>query len=447
MLFIWYVKGEMIMDNRYWRPFKRVKEENEINIVKGEYVYLYDDKNNRYIDGYSGLWNMNFGYNDDEIKVAIKKQLDTLPYINPITLNLSIASRLSKRLCEITHQDIEKVLYTCSGSESIELAIKFVRKYQHIKKSNKIAIAVLHASYHGTSYGAISASMYNNEFIEGYKPLLEKFVGLPVPFCRCCKGGNIKTSCKYKMLEELKTTLEKHKKTIGGIIIEPVIASGGVIPLFKEYLEYIVNFCQENDVLFVCDEVATGFGRTGELFYFHKYNLKPDLIALSKGINNGYLPLGALCVSKKIVSEFAKNEEFINHLSTQNGNPISIAAANATISKFDTSNMLDGIHELSELTQKILIRKLGKIEAVHDIRVVGLMIAIDIINPHTKGILSLNKLAMIQNKIMGERCLIGTSYTKNITSSLLFFPAYIMKKKEITAIANIIRNAILDEVG
>ncbi|MCP4162986.1 MAG: aspartate aminotransferase family protein, partial [Deltaproteobacteria bacterium] len=369
--------------DNYWSPFNSSNANNSIEIVRGSGVYLYDNMNNQYLDAYSGLWNMHYGYDDEDIKSAIKKQLDILPYINPITLNTPIVGELSRVLCKITDKGISKIVYTCSGSESVEAAIKISRKYHSLKGSKRNKIAVLEHSYHGNYYGSMSASAYEESFKDGYGPMLEGFVKLSIPFCRCCKTENISDNCKSIMLDTLEKEINIYKDDLCAIMIEPVVASGGIIPLFKEYIQKIDELCKNNDILLICDEVATGFGRTGNMFCFQKYNISPDLITLSKGINNGYLPLGAVCVAEKIDNEFSSKNEILFHLSTQNGNPICVAAALANIKKMEDNNVLETISNIGDVIEKTLNKEIGSFKTVFEIRRAGLMFAIDLIDVYS----------------------------------------------------------------
>lgn len=433
-----------MVSNAYWKPFNRPDSGIFIDLIRGEGIYLYDQYGKKYIDANSGLWNVNFGYDDEEIKEAIKKQLNELPYVNPILIDNKKARELSSLLCNITHKEISKVAYTCSGSEAIDYIIKIARKYSSLKGSNKINIGVIENSYHGSYYGSMSASCYEEEEKEGYGPMVQGFIKFKFPFCRCCKNDNLSVECKEKMIRDLKSELDMYGKDLCAIIVEPVIASGGVIDIFEEYMLTLYDYCKRNDILFACDEVATGFGRTGEMFRFQKYNIYPDLIALSKGINNGYLPFGAVCISEKIENEFIKNKEIIFHLSTQNANPICVSSSLATINKLLDKNVLDNINYISKYSKTIFKRLLGRFECVFDIRIVGLMIAIDLIDKTTGEVLEKNKLNKVLERVYIRGCLVCSSYVENKISAILIFPQFISSKQDIDIIAKLIKESLME---
>ncbi|MGB8453613.1 MAG: aminotransferase class III-fold pyridoxal phosphate-dependent enzyme [Anaerocolumna sp.] len=433
------------MNSKYWRPLNTAVIDYAINIVKGEGVYLYDDNGKKYLDANSGLWNVNFGYSDKLIKEAMKEQIDRLPYINPITLSTSLALELSEILCEMTHEEISKVIYACSGSEAVEAAIKISRKYSNLAGRNKHHIAVIDGSYHGSFYGSMSASIYDESEKAGYGPMLDGFVKLPIPFCRCCKTEEMSEGCKHRILGKLEEELEEYKEKLCAVIMEPILASGGIIPLFKEYIMTIYNFCKKNDILFICDEVATGFGRTGTMFRFQQFDLKPDLITMSKGINNGYLPMGAICVTKKIEDIFIKNSMTLFHLSTQNSNPICLASALATIKKMKSENIMDNIKANSEYLKSVLNSELLNLNIVNEVRIYGLMAAIDLIDNKSWKPITRELLMRIVGKVYSLGCFSGMSFVEDITSSILLFPQFIASKNNMDEIVKIVKIALCEE--
>ncbi|WP_303862553.1 aminotransferase class III-fold pyridoxal phosphate-dependent enzyme, partial [Alkalibaculum bacchi] len=193
--------------NAYWKPFNRADNPSILEVVSGSGVNLFDEDGKRYLDAYSGLWNMHYGYSDEDIKGAIIDQLNTLPYVNPITINYPKIEELSQLLCRITHKDIDKIIYTCSGSESNEGAIKLARKYSSLKGSSRRAIGVIENSYHGSYYGSMSASTYEGKNREGYGPILRGFVSLSMPFTRESKMDEFSVECKEEMVCSLKEEL------------------------------------------------------------------------------------------------------------------------------------------------------------------------------------------------------------------------------------------------
>ena len=365
-----------------WNPLSEVNENRPV-IKSAEHIYLRDNKGHKYIDANSGLWNVSLGYNNEFIQRAIIEQMNKVSYINNCEFSNEKANELSNLLVSLSHDEIDKIYLTCTGSESVELTIKLIRKYQSMKfKFEKNIIAVIKHSYHGNFYGSMSCSSYEKNMTNGYGPLLNGFCELSLPFCRCCKSNSLSLKCENEMIDNLKSELNLIKERLAGIIIEPVLGSAGVIPLPKSFLKYIDNFSKENDIILAFDEIATGFGRTGTMFCYKDLGISPDIVTMSKGINNGYLPLGAVAISKKITHQFKKSKELLFHLSTQNCNPVCCASAVATINLLCKNDfeLIKQVNKKGALFQKIIEGKLVGNKNIFDIRRKGLMIAIDYVD-------------------------------------------------------------------
>ena len=309
-----------MLKNPLMRIGRLFDAQEEKIISGGDGEYLFDSNGRKYLDLCGGIWNTPFGYGNKYIIEKIKKQAEILPFCNLITsaadIQISYAGRLTRYL------GMEKVLFTCSGSEAVEAAIKAARQYQDIKKSGKKAVAAFNLSYHGTSYGAMSVSGIDLSITAPFGPLLDGIEWIQTP-------QDIYDTEKWN--REIERLFSEKAKDLAGIIIEPVIASGGVIEVPDETLRYIERLCRENDAILIYDEVSTGFGRTGTPFVFKDKQIKPDLVCLSKGITNGYMPFGALAFSKHIAEAFIQAHETFEHFSSQSGNLISAAAADAVL--------------------------------------------------------------------------------------------------------------------
>lgn len=343
---------------------QKFNEENKnLLIVSGEDKYVYDSNGKKYIDFCGGIWNMPFGYTNPSINKKIIDQLNKLPFSNMVINVADIQYSYALRLCSIL--DTKALLYTCSGSESVEAAIKTCRKYQAIKNSKKRGISAFPLSYHGTTYGAMSVSGVDQRALEDYFPIVDEIEWIDMPEDLENEELWIKAINKH---------FEKNRENMAGIIIEPVFGSGGIVPVPYNAFKRIEELCIENDILLVVDEVTTGFGRTGTPFAYKKYDIKPDLICLSKGINNGYLPLGALAFSSKVAETFAKKDATLEHFSTQGGNLIAIAAADSVLDLME--NYVDyNVAEKGEYFKNYFNELLTPYKSVK-VRASGLMIGI-----------------------------------------------------------------------
>lgn len=406
------------------------------NIVRGEGIYIQDIQGKVYIDGNSGLWNVSLGYSNSKIKEAIINQLDKIPYVNPIQHSNPTTIKFAELLLDVTPDNIVNVVYTCTGSESTELAIKIARKYNQLKsRLHKNKIATLDLSYHGTYYGSMSISGVDREISEEYGPILSGMLFLPTPLNRDSCLEN-----KDSIEDQLSTIFEKEGDSIAAIIMEPILGSGGSIPLPIEYVQKIKEYCDQHDILLVIDEVATGFGRTGKMFGFEHYNIEPDVICLSKGINNGYLPLGATLICKKIYRAFTDQNATIEHLSTQNGNPLACAAGIASLQEINDEMLLNHVSKIGEYLRTEIHNTLHKHKNFSEVRGKGLMIGIELVkNTKTYECLNYQEISDLVNIFTQKGLIVYPFLNQPRTTGIQLFPPFILTMEEAHEIVKIIK--------
>ncbi|WP_234123006.1 aminotransferase family protein [Clostridium hydrogenum] len=424
--------------SNYWLPMSGPNEEREC-IVHADGVYIYNLDGNRYLDGNSGLWNVPLGYSNRAIKQAIMLQMEKMPFANPEMFSNEIEEELAKKIISIMPSCMKKVFFTCTGSESTELAIKIVRKYQRLFRNTKRSeIAVFNQSYHGNYFGSMSASTYEGEYRNAYKPLLEGFIELPLPFIRE-KDKQIEDICK-----SVKLILETKKSSLAAIFIEPILGSAGVIPMPIDLLKWICKFAAKNNIITVFDEISTGMGRTGRMFAFEHAEVVPDIVLLSKGLNNGYLPMGAVVISSNICSAFSMRSDILFHLSTQNGNPICCAAALATVNQIsENGNKIVGeVSEKGAFFKQCLMSDLLGNKYVYSIRGIGLMNAIELVEED--GITPLNStdLYYIVRLLKQNGIICSWNHGKGLGSCIYFLLPYIVEIDEISFISNTIKRVL-----
>lgn len=430
------------MNNRTWYPLCRPDDER-IKIKRTEGIYLYDTRGKEYLDANSGLWNVPLGYSNQHLKEKLANQIEKVHYVNACEFGTEEAEQLSEAILSLHHEDIEKIVYTCTGSESVELAIKFIRKYTSLKhRNNRSNIAILENSYHGSYYGSMSCSDYDGSEREGYGPLLSGIKELSLPFCTCCRFQEMSAECENRMKLKLEQELEEFGESLAGIIVEPVLGSAGVLPLPDWYLHRIEAYAKEHDIITVFDEVATGFGRTGKMFCYQHYDIKPDIITMSKAMNNGVLPIGAVAVCGKIVEQFRQNNEFIFHLSTQNGNALCCTAALATIEELQKND-----NELLRHAQNVGDYFADKIESelmkeyprIFDLRRKGMMFAIEFLDKDMTRRMKFDDLLKTVNLLKKYGVITEWSYIENVTSCMVLFLPYIIEEKQIDALVEKLR--------
>ena len=422
------------MGNNIWLPLCRPDDE-KIKIVSGDRIYLTDVRGKTYIDANSGLWNVPLGYSNPDIKSYITAQLDKISYVNACEFSNEQASELADMLRQMHHDKIDKIAFTCTGSESVELAIKLIRKYASMgEKPFKRDIAIIQNSYHGSYYGSMSCSSYDAQEREGYAPLVEGIRELSVPFCNCWEFNSVTENGAGELQERLDRELELYEESLGGIVIEPILGSAGVIPLPGWYLKRLTDFAHERDILIVFDEVATGFGRTGSMFYYQQYGFQPDIVTMSKGINNGILPLGAVAVSEKVTDRFREKGELLFHLSTKNGNALSCAAGVATMKEYlrNDKAILKQVKNLASYFRKNFEKKIkSEFSEIFDIRGKGLMFAVELADKDTGIRIPQAKLLKIVELLKKNGVVLEWSYIENVTSCLVLFLPFIIHECEI----------------
>lgn len=395
--------------------FPFTQERQQSAFVRAERMNVYDQNGKRYVDLCSGLWNMPLGYSNALIKDRITEQIEQLPFSNMLSGFSSVQEQYAKRLVDVMG-DFACVLYTCSGSESVEAAIKTCRKYQRLRnQSGRKKIGAFSLSYHGTSYGAMSVSGIDQPLTDDYAPLLPEICWCPVP-------SNYKNEQEWA--ESIDVFFVRYGEELAGFIVEPVFASGGVVPVPAAVLRYLQKRCRQYDALFVIDEVATGFGRTGTMFAYEQPGLSPDLVCLSKAINNGYLPLGALVYGWECARVFLEKQEGIEHFSTQGGNT---AAVSAAIGMLECMRDYASFKVAEKGNYFLNLLKEG-VGARTEVRGAGLMIGVDF-PERFNGLDVLRAVELFRKRGFIVYMYNNEPYNRGIS----FFPSFLITEEEIEA--------------
>jgi adenosylmethionine-8-amino-7-oxononanoate aminotransferase len=352
-----------------WHPFTQHSiwdEEEPLVIESGEGSYLYDVDGNRYLDGTAALWCNVHGHRHPAIDRAIREQLDRVAHSTMLGLTHPGAAELAARLVEIAPPGLSRVFYSDSGSTAAEIAVKIAFQYQqqrggdHIRRTGFVH---LREAYHGDTIGSVSVGGIDL-FHATYRPLL-----FPT---HAAEPGDA---------ADLERILAAHGEEIAAVIVEPLVqGAAGILVQPAGYLRDVRRLCDEHGVLLICDEVATGFGKTGTMFACEQEDVAPDLMCLAKGITGGYLPLAATLAREEIYQGFlGAPEEFKTffHGHTYTGNPLACAAALANLEIFESERVIERLQPKIELLGELL----GEIETmpeVAEVRWKGLMAGIDL---------------------------------------------------------------------
>ncbi len=367
-----------------WHPFTQMKlwpSEPPLVIERAEGNWLIDQQGRRYFDGVSSLWVTVHGHNHPAINQAIKRQVDELDHSTLLGLSHPRAAELAARLVEITPQGLEWVFYSECGSTAVEIALKMAFQYwQQSGHPEKTTFVALENAYHGDTIGSVSLGGIEL-FHQVYGPLLFPVHRLPQPHCRHCRLGLEHPSCDLACAQALEGILEQHGREICALVVEPrVQGAAGMIVQPEGYLKRLHDICRRHEVLFIADEVATGFGRTGAMFACELEGITPDLMAVGKGLTGGVLPLAATLASERIyrafLGEYGDFKTFF-HGHTYTGNPITSAAALANLELMEKNAILDNVAARSEQLRQGLGR-LADMPHVVEVRQQGMMVGIEI---------------------------------------------------------------------
>jgi adenosylmethionine-8-amino-7-oxononanoate aminotransferase len=335
-------------DKKYvWHPFTQMKDwlkDDPLVIERAQGPYLYDTEGRKYLDGVSSLWVNVHGHNHPEINTAIKDQLGKLEHSTMLGLTNVPAVELAKELVAIAPKGLSKVFYSDNGSTAVEVALKMAYQYwQNTGKKGKTAIVHLDHAYHGDTLGGVSVGGIDL-FRRVYKNLTFKSIPVFMPDGYRAPKGRKYPEYAFGCLKQLEALFKKKSRTIAALIVEPKVqGAAGMIVWPEGLLRKMAALCKRHGVLFIADEVATGFGRTGAMFACDQEGVSPDIMCVAKGLTGGYLPLAATLTSKRIYDGFLfdyKDQKTFFHGHTYTGNPLGAAAALASLKLFKKERTL-----------------------------------------------------------------------------------------------------------
>jgi adenosylmethionine-8-amino-7-oxononanoate aminotransferase len=357
-------------DRRHvWHPFTQQQgwiesEDEPLVIERGEGTTLYDTDGNAYIDGVSSLWCNVHGHHHPTIDAAIREQLERVAHTTMLGLSHPGAIELAERLVAIAPPGLTRVFYSDSGSTAVEIALKMAFQYWAQRDEPRSGFICLENAYHGDTVGSVSVGGIEL-FHSLYRPLL--FDAWQAP------AGDAAA---------LEALLGEHGSEVAAVVLEPLVqGAAGMFMQPDGYLRAVRELCDRHDVLLICDEVATGFGRTGRMFACEHEGVSPDLMCVAKGLTGGYLPLAATLTTERIHDGFlGRFEEFRTffHGHTFTGNPLACAAALACLDVFEAERTLEGLAPKIELLGRLLDEQVAPLPGVAEIRRRGFMVGIEL---------------------------------------------------------------------
>jgi len=395
-------------------------------ITRTKGVYMWDENGKRYIDMTSQLMNQNIGHQHPKVIQAIKDQADKLCFVAP---GVAYESRsfLGRALAEVTPGDLKRFFFTLSGADANENAVKIARMY-----TKKWKIITRYRSYHGATYGAIALS--GDPRRPPVEPAMPGVVRVFDPYCYRCSFGLTYPECNLKCADSVEEVIQyETPETVAAVLVESVVGSNGLIVPPDGYMQRLREICTRNNVLLIADEVMSGFGRTGKWFAIDNWGVVPDMITMAKGLTSGYVPLGAVAISRKIMDVLDKQMLWAGL--TYNAHPLACGAAIATLKVYEEDKMFANAVAMGDVICKETDAMKDRHKSVGDARGLGLFWALELVkNKKTREpLVKWNAMGAdaAAAKEINKRLLEGGVYTTVRWNYLFIAPPLCIQEEEL----------------
>lgn len=433
---------------------KYFEQNDPLIIVGGKGMVVRDIKGREYLDALSGgVWSVNVGFGEKRIVDAVSRQLMELCYfagsagtVPTIELAQSVISKMT---------GLSRVYLSPSGSEANEKAFKMVRQRAELKyNGKKHKILYRDRDYHGTTITALSAGGQEERRMQ-YGPYTPGFVKFEHCNCYRCPFGKEYGSCEI----ECATSVEEHilregADTIGGVIVEPMTAGGGIIIPVKEYLPMLRAICDKYDVWLIIDEVVCGLGRTGEWFGYQHYDVVPDIVTTAKGLASSYAPLAATITTERVFTEFVNEMSdtaaYFRDISTYGGCAAAAAAGVANMKVIEDDGLVENSRVMGDYLLDQLKNRIGSHRHVGEIRGLGLFAGVELVEDRqTKVPMHESKLMAIVGECLKNGVMIGRTNRSlpNQNNTLTLCPALIATRSDIDMIVDAIVQGVQSVLG
>jgi len=400
-------------------------------ITKGKGVWLIDSKGNKMIDAVASMWCNVWGHSNPQLITAITEQTKKIQHSSLFNLTNEPAEKLANTLVKISPK-MHKVFYSDNGSSAMEIAIKMALQYwKNIGNEKKTEIATLENGYHGDTFGAMSVG-YVPEFFGKFKKQLFSTIQFPVPNKYRIPKGFTFTDYQNHCLEKIESKFSKNNNIAAFVMESGAQVAGGVIIYPKGFQLKISQICKKYDVLFILDEIATGFGRLGSMTQYEEQKSIPDIVAYGKMLTGGYLTMAATLANKKIYDSFLgefNNWVHLFHGHTYTGNPIAAAVANKNLNMYKKNNLIKKIQKTSKIFDEFY-DELSEIDIVGDIRYKGMLMGIELVKNKKEKIpihpqKSINKIFFEEGKKQGI-------YLRTLGNIVMLVPPLAITEKELS---------------
>lgn len=431
-----------------WNPFTQMKsylEDNPVIIESGNGVKLRDVIGREYYDGVSSIWLNVHGHNVPELNQAILDQMSKISHSTLLGMGNVPAIELAEKIVNVTPDGLNKVFYSDSGATSVEIAIKMAFQFwQNKGNPEKQEFITMNHAYHGDTIGAVSVGAIDL-YHKAYSKLLFKSHRVNYPYCYRCPLQKERTSCAFACLDSIETLMKEKSKQIAAFIIEPIVqGASGIITMPLGFLKRLRDLCSEHNILMICDEVATGFGRTGKMFACDYDGVKPDILCGGKGLTGGYLPVAITVTTDEIynafLGEYAEKKTFF-HGHSFTGNQLGCAVALANLQLIEDRDIVQQVAKKAEHIAQRLEEFKG-LRHVGDIRQRGFMIGIELVrDKETKQEYSWEeRMGLVVSR---RACELGM-IVRPLDNVVVFMPPLASTVSELNEMMDILYTAIVD---
>ena len=416
-----------------WHPNTQMSEWTSFpEIVSAKGMWLYDSKGGKMLDGVASMWCNVWGHSKSELVSEIIKQTKILQHTPLFNLTHPSAEKLSKKLLRLNPK-MNSVFFSDNGSTAMEIAIKIALQYwRNIGENKKTNVATLENGYHGDTFGAMSVG-YVPEFFSKFRSKLFSTIQFPVPRT-VIAGGNTKESSEEYLdncLSKIENKLEKDNSIAAFVMESGAQMAGGVIIYPKNYQKKISQICKKNDVLFVLDEIATGFGRLGSMIEYRSQNSTPDIVSFGKMLTGGYQTFAATLTTKKINDSFLGEFSEFKHLfhgHTYTGNPTAAALSLKNLELYEKHNLIEKIQKTSQIFKNRL-DEISNLDLVGEIRHQGMVMGIELVqNKNSRKPLSSNQSI---NKLVFEEGRKHQIYFRTLGNIIMLVPPLAISHKDL----------------
>ena len=412
-----------------------IKKIEPVTLVEGKGATLKDSNGRKYIDAFAGISVVNSGHGNTTIMDAEKRQMDKLVHACAYVYPLQPVADLAEKIAKLLGHGLNKTFFSNSGAESIECGLKLARKF-----TKKHELVALMCSFHGRTIGTLSVTGQANRRGYGMGPYMSGVAFAPAPYCYRCSLGLKYPECDVQCAKMIQDVISySTSSNVAGFIAEPVMGEGGIIVPPPEYFKEAKKILDANQVLYVADEVQSGFCRTGKMFGFEHYDVIPDIVCMAKGIANGF-PLSACTTRDEIAASFDAGD----HLSTFGGNPVSCAASIANVDYMLNEHLAEKSAADGEYAMKRLNELAHKHDIIGEVRGKGLMIGVELVKDQRTKTPASQEAGKIRDICREKGVLIGHGGVKS--NVVRIQPPLVISREQIDTVIDVLDQS-LKEVG